>query len=115
MQKFILLALAILICSSAHAANYIGQCVTPKINVDKSGYLDLNTVIYIFVHPAPSSPKHRLTIFSTFHITAQSRNGYVQLAIVPGDALTDVGVASERIIGWGRLSDFDVQDARNCS
>ena len=115
MQKFILLALAILICSSAHAANYIGQCVTPKINVDKSGYLDLSTAIYIFDQPTQSSPKRRLTIFSAFSITAQSRNGYVQLAVVPSDALTNVEAAPHRVIGWGHLSDFDIHDARNCS
>ena len=115
MQKLIHLALAMLFYSSAQASNYVGHCATPKINIDKSGYLDLNAVIYIFDQPTQSSPKRRLTIFSTFSIAAQSRNGYVQLAIVPSDALTGVEAVSHRVIGWGRLSDFDIQDARNCS
>jgi antitoxin component YwqK of YwqJK toxin-antitoxin module len=85
------------------AAGHVGQCVFPKTVVAKNGHLELRNPILLL-----SSPKSKegelLKMLTAFKVGDES-GPFIQLA----DKETG------KPLGWSKLSDFELQDLRNCN
>jgi hypothetical protein len=114
MTKYIVAAaLGLLIGLTAHAAGHVGQCVCPKTKPAKNGAIDFKNPVYLF--PAPEAKQgQRLESLSGFTIKAEA-NGYIQLASVPDYSEPDPDKNAGKIVGWGKLADFQFQELRNCN
>ena len=115
MKKLIvIIAIGMLHTFSAHAAGNVGQCVFPKTTVAKNGSLLPKNPVYIFNSPSASESKQLLNSLSAFTIKAE-KNGFIQLVTVPDYSAPDPDKNAGKLIGWAKLSDFQLQDLRNCS
>ncbi len=114
MKKVIaILALGCLHAVSANAAGKVGQCVYPKTKIAKNGNLQFQNATYIFSEPKATSSGQLLSSLSAFTIKAE-KGSYIQLATVPNYDRPDPDKSAGKIIGWAKLSDFRLQDLRNC-
>lgn len=108
-------ALCVAFSSTSFSANVVGQCVSPKTSVGAGGRLIMKSPIFIFETPNASAAKRTLTSLGAFTIKAQAPGGYVQLATAPDYSKPNSGQRAGQVVGWVKLSDFELQDLRNCN
>jgi hypothetical protein len=111
-KLFVVAVVSLLSTTVAHAGNHVGQCVFPK-TVIKAGRMEFKQPVYLTSSPT-ATDKTQLTEFSGFSVKAES-NGYVQLVTVPDYNQPNPMKGAGKVVGWAKLSDFKVQDARNCN
>ena len=89
--------------SDVKTTGNIGQCVYPKTNIAKNGYLELRQPVLLRAAPKAKegAPLKSLTAFKVL-----GEDGpFIQIAD------KDTG----KILGWTEFSNFEVQDLRNCN
>lgn len=114
-KAFLVFAFAIFSATNgaAHAANNVGQCVYPKTKPAQKGRLEFKNPVHIY--KTPNSTEYQvLKDLISFTIKAES-NGFIQLVTVPDYDLADPDKAAGKVVGWAKLSDFKLQDLRNCN
>ncbi|RQP34194.1 hypothetical protein [Burkholderia ubonensis] len=114
-KSLVVLSTAFVLSLSAHAANHVSQCVYPKTKVGANGQLVLKHPVYVLDAPSAAAPKRTLTTLSAFTVKADAPGGFVRFATVPNYDLPNPESAADKVIGWAKLSDFDLQDLRNCN
>lgn len=98
----------------ARPASAVGDCVYPKTVSKPGGGLAFKRPVRLWRAPDASAANPRtLSEFSSFKIAARSK-GFVQLATVPDHESPDSSKDAGRLVGWGLLEDFVLQEARNC-
>lgn len=112
-MHLLLFVVALLVAPTAQAADKVGQCVFPK-TVKQPGGLRFKRPVYIFESPDDRSPKKLLRSFVSFTVGAEAAGGFIQLVATPGQD-SPPSQRAGTIVGWAKLSDFDLQELRNCN
>lgn len=106
--------MTLLASSSAFAAGHVGQCIYPKTVQAKDGNLQFKHPVFISDKPDAQASRAQLTTFSAFSVGAEN-GAYVQLLSVPDYDQPEPAKAAGKIVGWAKLTDFVMQDLRNCN
>jgi hypothetical protein len=109
----LLIVSGLLAANAAYASNQVGQCVFPKTKTLPNGNLSLVKPTYISDKPSPEGAKS-LTSMSSFRIDAEE-NGFIRLITTPDYSLPAPQTGEGKVVGWGKLKDFDVIALRNCT
>jgi hypothetical protein len=110
---FIIAAISMFSAVNAYAAGHVGQCVFPKTKPAKNGNLEFKKPIQIYTAPN-STESQTLKTLSSFTIKAEA-NGFIQLVTVPDEDKPAPEKNGGKVVGWAKLSDFELQDLRNCN
>jgi hypothetical protein len=103
MKNIIVALIATFLTGSVYASGHVGDCVSPKTDIGKNGYLVMKKPIVLRSSPK-SSDGVVLKELSTFKVVAKDGD-YVQL----------MDVETQKLVGWASFGDFKQQDPRNCS
>jgi hypothetical protein len=116
MKRIMILPTATLLCSlNAFGTTHVGQCVFPKTRTVSSGDLSFRHPIYVSDAPDSTGAKHLLIALSTFLIKSEAHGGYIFLVTIPDYGQTSPYSGADKPVGWAKLSDFRLQDLRNCN
>lgn len=103
MNKFVILLMGMIISACAQAGGHVGQCVYPKTNISKNGYLELKRPVTVLAHPKAKDGK-LLKGPEAYWVNAEEGN-LIQIA--------DKG--TKQPLGWVKFADFDLTAFRNCN
>lgn len=108
------IVIGFLAASGANASSHVGQCVFPKTKILPNGNLSFVHAIYISDQPSPEAAIKPLVSLEAYQISAEEK-GFIKLVTVPDYSLADSQANAGKIVGWGKIRDFDFQAQRNCN
>jgi len=108
------IVIGFLAASGANASSHIGQCVFPKTKILPNGNLSFVHAIDISDQPSPEAAIKPLVSMKAYQISAEEK-GFIKLVTVPDYSLADPQANAGKIVGWGKIRDFDFQAQRNCN
>ncbi|WP_122555624.1 hypothetical protein [Pseudomonas viridiflava] len=115
MKKVLLFIVAgFLAANGAYASSNVGKCVFPKTKTLPNGNLSFVHAIGISDLPSPQAAVKPLVSMEAYQISAEEK-GFIKLVTVPDYSLADPQVNAGKIVGWGKIRDFDLQAQRNCN